>query len=175
MGLGKQVRQFEAALVWPQVVGDIIANATEVKAVHEGELHVVCRSSTWANELMLLKPKLLEAIAAELGPGVIKDIRFTSGSISPKPIVAEKKRKKAVDFSSDPDVVLEAEKAARSAAENIQDKKLAEKVRAVVRAAYIARAERAAQGWKECPKCGALHRGHTKKCPVCKVENGRQS
>lgn len=169
MGLEEGVRQFEAALVWPRVVGEKIAEATEIKAISNGEMRVACRSNTWAAELTLLKPKILEAIAEELGRGVIKDIRFTAGKLSPKPVLPDNESK-CRNLSADAEISQMAEKAAGEIADKVSDKKLSEKVREAVKTAYIAHMEKAAKGWERCSKCGALHSGEGTECRICRLE-----
>jgi predicted nucleic acid-binding Zn ribbon protein len=52
---------------WPDVVGKVIAVEAQPVSEREGTLTVACRSGTWANELELLAPDLLEKLNTALG------------------------------------------------------------------------------------------------------------
>jgi predicted nucleic acid-binding Zn ribbon protein len=52
--------------LWRAAAGETIARESEPVAEREGVLTVACASATWANELDLLAPDLLEALNATL-------------------------------------------------------------------------------------------------------------
>lgn len=62
--------------VWTDAVGEGIASAARPISFGGGELTVSCESATWAQELDLLSPKLMDALserlAAEQMPARIK-------------------------------------------------------------------------------------------------------
>jgi len=52
---------------WPEVVGAAIAAEAQPTSERGGTLTVACRSATWASELELLAPDLLEKLNRALG------------------------------------------------------------------------------------------------------------
>jgi predicted nucleic acid-binding Zn ribbon protein len=54
---------------WPRVAGEAVAAEAEPVAERGGVLTVSCRSATWAHELSLLGPDLVERLNAALDPG----------------------------------------------------------------------------------------------------------
>lgn len=70
---------------WPGVAGARVAAEAEPVAERDGVVTVACRSATWAQELDLLGPELLERLNEALsGPGweprasAVKALRFTA-------------------------------------------------------------------------------------------------
>ena len=59
---------------WEQIVGTDIAAHCRPSALDGGDLTVVAESTAWATNLTLMSRQLLERIAAEVGPGVVKRI-----------------------------------------------------------------------------------------------------
>jgi predicted nucleic acid-binding Zn ribbon protein len=59
---------------WPEAVGRAIAAEAQPVGERGGTVTVVCRSATWANELELLGPELLERLNAALGEGGAKPL-----------------------------------------------------------------------------------------------------
>ena len=73
---GQQIRESMALVYWPEVVGEIGARATEAEKVSRGKLVVRTKSSTWSQELTLLKPELIEKLNRRLGENLIVDIIY---------------------------------------------------------------------------------------------------
>jgi predicted nucleic acid-binding Zn ribbon protein len=74
-----------AQSAWPEAAGAQVAGESEPVAERDGVLTIACRSSTWAQELDLLGPELLERLNAALsGPRRSPDearvtaLRFTA-------------------------------------------------------------------------------------------------
>ena len=65
--------------------------------VRDGILFVACRSSTWANELTLLKPEILKKLQSALGRKAVKDVRFSARGFKKAQAQAEEA---AVDVDS---------------------------------------------------------------------------
>lgn len=70
---------------WPRIAGEGIAGEAEPVAERDGRITVACRSATWAQELDLLQPELLERLNGALseggaeGPaGGVTSLRFTA-------------------------------------------------------------------------------------------------
>jgi predicted nucleic acid-binding Zn ribbon protein len=70
---------------WPTAAGARVAAEAEPVAEREGVVTIACRSATWAQELDLLQPELLERLngalseADHLGAtGGVRALRFTA-------------------------------------------------------------------------------------------------
>jgi predicted nucleic acid-binding Zn ribbon protein len=64
---------------WPGVAGEAIAREATPVAEKNGVVTVACRSSTWAQELDLLGPRILEQLSENLPSGtVLEGLRFTA-------------------------------------------------------------------------------------------------
>ncbi len=64
--------------VWSEVVGAAIAAEAQPVAERAGTVTVACRSATWASELELLAPDLLERLngaLADPGGGQLTELR----------------------------------------------------------------------------------------------------
>lgn len=62
---------------WPAIVGDRIAEHSQAVGIENGILTVRVESSVWAQELNLLRPKIVQRLRERLGEE-LKDIRFHS-------------------------------------------------------------------------------------------------
>jgi predicted nucleic acid-binding Zn ribbon protein len=81
LGLKQKIKRARVVEEWPRLVGEIIARQTRTERIREDTLFVIASSPVWAQELELMKPKLLQKIRQEIGKGVITDIRFKAGKI----------------------------------------------------------------------------------------------
>lgn len=66
---------------WPSVAGRAIAAQAEPVGERAGVVTVACRSATWAQELDLLAPTLLERLneaLAAVGSPAVERLRFTA-------------------------------------------------------------------------------------------------
>ncbi|MFZ3063132.1 MAG: DUF721 domain-containing protein [Actinomycetota bacterium] len=81
LGLKQKIKRARVVHHWPRLVGEIIARETRAERVRGDSLFVTTSSPVWAQELELMKPKLLKKIREEIGKGVISDIRFKTGPI----------------------------------------------------------------------------------------------
>jgi predicted nucleic acid-binding Zn ribbon protein len=67
--------------VWAQAAGAAVAAQAEPVSERGGVVTVACRSATWAQELDLLGPELLERLngaLAEAGSPPVERLRFTA-------------------------------------------------------------------------------------------------
>ncbi|MDI6823362.1 MAG: DUF721 domain-containing protein [Bacillota bacterium] len=76
LGIARGVRERMALVVWGEVVGPAAARNTRPVLVRRGQLFVQASSSTWAQELSLMRNHLVARLNARLGDEVIRDIRF---------------------------------------------------------------------------------------------------
>jgi len=64
---------------WPAAVGEAVAREGSPVAERSGVVTVACRSSTWAQELDLLRDQIIARIRRDLpDPAALKAIRFTA-------------------------------------------------------------------------------------------------
>jgi predicted nucleic acid-binding Zn ribbon protein len=66
---------------WASTAGEAVAAQAEPVSERQGVVTVACRSATWAQELDLLGPELLERLnsgLAEAGVGPVSRLRFTA-------------------------------------------------------------------------------------------------
>jgi len=66
---------------WPRVVGKKIAENTRIETVNRNTLVVNVSSPVWMQELQFLKKMIVEKLEKELGPGIIRDVRFKTGPV----------------------------------------------------------------------------------------------
>jgi predicted nucleic acid-binding Zn ribbon protein len=69
---------------WPAVVGSVIAAEAQPVSERGGTLTVACRSATWASELELLAPELLEKLNRALAvpdQGTLTALRAKVGKL----------------------------------------------------------------------------------------------
>jgi predicted nucleic acid-binding Zn ribbon protein len=60
---------------WPAAVGEHLAPHASPVSVRDGVAVVQCSSGMWAEEVGLLQGEVLERLAAELGPGAVRELR----------------------------------------------------------------------------------------------------
>jgi len=60
---------------WAEIVGGEVASHCQPESLRDGELVLAAESTAWATQLRLLVPTLMTKIRAELGAGVVTQIR----------------------------------------------------------------------------------------------------
>ena len=75
-GIGAALNQESAVFLWEEVVGEVVASATEATGVEKGVLTVKTNSPTWRQELHMQKREIIEKINKKIGSRAIKEIRF---------------------------------------------------------------------------------------------------
>lgn len=76
LGIKKGVEAHKSFIFWDKVVGNQIAKHTKPISVKRGTLFVKVEGSVWANELSLLKGKIIRKLNTLIGYESIKDIVF---------------------------------------------------------------------------------------------------
>ncbi|MCR4440157.1 MAG: DUF721 domain-containing protein [bacterium] len=76
LGIEKRVKEQMAIALWPQAVGERIAQVSTPVRIRDGILFVRVASSTWRNELVFHKREILKRVNEAVGKAVIEDIRF---------------------------------------------------------------------------------------------------
>ena len=129
--LDKRIQQELAAGSWADVVGAKAASASRPEMIRDGTLLVACKNASWAQELTLLKERIVQELNKRAGSKVITDVRFF-GSGLPKavqtPAGEEPEQPSPKEIH---DVTLEAAElcTVEEAVKGIEDPKLADKVR----------------------------------------------
>jgi len=75
-GLRDQIKHMAALDLWPEVVGEHIAAATEARSVSEATLIVEVRSSGWLMELNMMKGDLLRRVNERLPDAPLQRLVF---------------------------------------------------------------------------------------------------
>lgn len=65
---------------WPQVVGSDVAEHSEPVTFDEGVLTVRASSTAWATQLRLMASTILGRLSAEVGEGVVEELRVVGPS-----------------------------------------------------------------------------------------------
>jgi predicted nucleic acid-binding Zn ribbon protein len=169
MDLQSRFREHLAVMAWPQIVGAVIGAHTRAETVRDGVLIVATDTAAWAQELHMRRRDLVARVAQQVGPGLIREIHFRSGSVArqgrgdsrlPRPL----------------DMKLSArhEKQIADAAAPIEDPALrARAERAFIAAARIAE-WRKRTGWRRCARCGQWQRVGRRWCASCTYSAGRR-
>lgn len=76
LGLSAGLTEYQAVVVWDQVVGARVAQHTQAYSIEKGELLVLVDSSAWMQELRFLKPDIRKKLNSKLGGEIVKEIRF---------------------------------------------------------------------------------------------------
>jgi predicted nucleic acid-binding Zn ribbon protein len=79
LGLGKKLNEQRAVIEWPDVVGERVAAHSRATRVDGGRLFVEVDSPVWAQELSLMRRRILGEINRRIGRGVIKAVHFVPG------------------------------------------------------------------------------------------------
>jgi hypothetical protein len=188
LDLEQRLKESQAMALWPDVVGEVTANKTRPLYVNRGTLVVLVTSSAWANQLNLLKPRLLLLLEKRVGAGVIRDLRWKTGALD-DPIVLESetgsvflppRRKKLVE---EPPLPPREQEAIARLARGVEDPRLSARFSGLLQAHARRRHRLAALGWIACNRCSCLHDPAAERapgpleaarlCPVCRLELAR--
>ena len=75
-GLELKLKESEALNIWNDIAGKKISRITEPLKIQDGRLFIRVSSPSWRNELVLLKPKIIEKMNERIGSKIIKEIIF---------------------------------------------------------------------------------------------------
>jgi hypothetical protein len=169
--LDRGVREAAALTLWPEVVGEQIAGATQAERVRDGVLYVIARNSTWAFELTFHREQIRKGLNARLGGETIQEIRFRSGTVrapeSPPP--APEPTPTAAELAAVALSAQEAEAIEREV-ERVADPELQGVVRRLLTNERRRVAWQREHGLRECAGCGTLHSTAGDRCPACRSE-----
>ena len=128
MGLDKKTREYRAIILWPEIVGKQIANATKVERARDGVLRVTCKTSAWANELTMLRAEILKKIDERVGNGVITELHFSGRGFKQDANEKEEQNEAENIFEVGTPALEEIEEAEKIAS-TVEDDKLAEQIK----------------------------------------------
>ena len=80
LGLPAAAIQVRLLRSWGEIVGPLLDGKTSPGKIRNGVLTVFVQNHSWAQELQLSQPALLEKIRCVAGEGKVREIRFTVGS-----------------------------------------------------------------------------------------------
>jgi len=165
--LGDAAQEARAVAMWPQVVGEAMARATEALRVRSGTLIVATRSAAWSTELSFHKPSIIRAYRERLGTDFVRDIRYSVAPIRGRRAEAESMRPPEADVRR---IRLSEAEVARiaAAAEASADPELAQAIRRALTLEAQLQRWHLEHGARPCPGCGAAFRSPHDRCPACR-------
>ncbi|MBD3345587.1 MAG: DUF721 domain-containing protein [Chitinivibrionales bacterium] len=69
-------REYDVVRMWPEIVGEKIAENTQCTRAEDGVLYVRVPSAAWRQEISYLKKEILDKIEEKSGCSSIKEIIF---------------------------------------------------------------------------------------------------
>ncbi len=161
LGLAHRAQAYRLHAAWPSIAGPELAARSRVVRIFGNVAVIGVVSPVWAQQLALLKPRLLAAIAREIGPGVIRELRFTALSDSgPEPA--------ALPANSQPPAPAPEDRAyASQLAAAVEDSGLASALARLIARQRAVQRERLARGWVSCTACGRPVPPGPQPCPEC--------
>ena len=81
-GVKEQVERMSVLDLWPELVGEHVAEVTKAKGVSEATLFVEVRTSAWLMELNIMKGEFLVRVNARLGDVPLERIVFVLAETS---------------------------------------------------------------------------------------------
>lgn len=81
-GLDERLRQYQALVIWDEIVGPQIAARAKPERIRDGVLEVCVDQPTWMQQLQLLKPQILAKLNARLGEGALREIFLKRGKVT---------------------------------------------------------------------------------------------
>lgn len=163
-----RVLQETCILLWDEVVGKQIANASQPEFVKDGRMFVTVKSSVWANELSIYKAEIIARLNKRIGRTVIKDIILKVGCV--------KKRQHASTTTEYPKPNLEGIELTQEELDKIElaisssDEGAAESTRKLLTTAKQIEKWKQIHGWTPCKKCGVLQNTASGICPPCQID-----
>lgn len=168
LDLEEAALEARALMLWPHIVGEQMARASEAQKIQGGTLVVVTRSSVWSQEFSFQKPTILRKYKDRLGKEFVKDLRFVVGAVrgippSPASRVPPEEEIRRIRLEA-----AEIERI-RHASES-EDPELTQAIRRALTHEAQLRAWQLQHGARECPRCGAAYRTSHHLCPACRQD-----
>lgn len=74
MGLDRKFKEYEVEMIWPEVVGKMIASRTKSVSVSNGKLFVSFTSSVVKKEMSMVREGVIKALNDRLGENIIREM-----------------------------------------------------------------------------------------------------
>lgn len=149
LGLAKKLKERMALDLWGEVVGAEVEKYTQAENIRGGILTIKAESSSWCQQLSLLRMNYINQLNFKLGEKIVKEIRFKTGSIKPENKRVVEHEKTVYPLLSESEKKLISEQAAI-----IQDQELGTAYQYFLQFNKKLEKQRAAEGWSRCPHCG---------------------
>jgi len=161
-GLLKQFEEQEPLLIWHHVIGPNMSKMTNPLRVREEILYVQVQNNVVAQQLELLKDKVLEKLNDALSTTRIRDLRFRIGKVD----------RNLQNESSDDELMDIEQSELQSILEEIEDEALKSALEARIQYNYLLNKRREAEGYKLCTECNIYHEEKGDICYYCQAEKG---
>ncbi len=132
MDLESKLEGYRIWTLWDEIVGEQIAGRAQPDRLRNRILFIRVSSSTWIQQLQILKPTLLEKIHQIVKGGAIKDIRFSLGEVtrsskpSPRPETENRPKTTGLPGEIEPHLQQVRDEELRSLMRNIMLKQAGE-------------------------------------------------
>ena len=80
-GWHTRVKEYRVFDIWDEVVGVHTAKNTSPSSIDRGVLFVTTRTSSWSQELTMMKNRIIERLNKRLGEQLVHDIKFVQGTL----------------------------------------------------------------------------------------------
>lgn len=169
LDLQEAALEARAVMLWPQIVGEQMAKASEAQKTQGGTLLVTVRSSSWSQEISFQKSTILRRYKERLGADFVKDLRCSVGKVrgvAPSP-----------ESQAPPDEEIRRIRLPQAEIERIrlasesEDPELSQAIRRALTHESQLRHWQFEHGAKSCPRCGAAYRTVHALCPACRQDD----
>jgi len=182
LGLLPRAKRYQVFSMWSSIIGKAAAHA-QPRYLDGDVLYVATSTSAWAQELTLMKRKILLMIEKTLGGKYIRDILFGehlwqlySSSKETMDATARSTRKTGSPASKESlkGTPLGEREGGQiggyleSLAMDIGDKSLSERFRRFALVMEGRKAQLVRRGYSICPKCGYVYPASNRHCPACR-------
>lgn len=167
-GMKRAMRRAQAVLLWPQVAGNELARFTRARNLVNGVLFVDVPDSETAMHLTLQRQRFLDVIQGKFGASEVREIRFQAG----RQVEREEQPPEPEQPPAAPIDPNDLARLTRALGELELPDELTRPAMQAARSMLAYRARRRAEGWLDCPTCGALtpERGM---CSTCRRYAGQ--
>jgi len=156
------MRRVMVMTLWEQVVGDLVAQKAWPEKVNDGVLTVGVTSHTWADQLHLLKPRILTRYRQLLGRSILKDVEFRISRRKAQPKSASGL---SLPLHHPPDEKLPEGPVPSEVFAGVQNPEIKELLGPAFARLRAERQWKHEQGWVRCAACRRVFHGSA--CPHC--------
>jgi hypothetical protein len=139
VGLKGAIKERAALEIWAEVVGPKTASVTKPERIRDGIIYVTCRDSMWSQQLHFLRPLIIEKLNERLGDKLVKEIRLSGIGFKKGQTRQEDEHAAENDKGTLPSLTESEVERIETAASQIADAELAERVKRALRASRALR------------------------------------